>query len=214
MHSNTILHIEDRAYWHVLVSQSLQLLPGGCEVRATITGREGIASCRQLEPDLVILDLVLPDMDGFELANELASLCSPPRLLILTVRLDHAALHRVSTSPVDGMIWKNSRNPLREIRQATAAVLNDETYFSSDVRDAIVTMKRNSSAFFKILSPREVSLLPYLGRGLTDSEVADACRSSVVAIHSCRKRIMAKLDIHCRQELMAWCSKEGFCSIN
>lgn len=209
----TVVQIEDHTYWHVLARLSLEALPHPMEIRTAVTAEDGLALCRRWSPELVLLDLSLPDQDGLDLARHLAELPSPPRVLVVTIHLDEAALYRVGQSPIVGMVWKNCPDPLRELRAAVSAVLSDESYYAADVRAAMRTMRQAPDAFFKILSRREIDLLPLLGRGLTDAEIARLDHAVAATLHSHRKRIMAKLDLHSRSELMTWCMQRGFCDL-
>ncbi|HEX2851825.1 MAG TPA: LuxR C-terminal-related transcriptional regulator [Opitutaceae bacterium] len=78
------------------------------------------------------------------------------------------------------------------------------------IMGGVSRFRRALTAFFKLLSNREIFLLPYFARGASDSEIASSVDLSPATVHSHRQSITRKLDLHSSVELMRWCAEHGF----
>jgi DNA-binding NarL/FixJ family response regulator len=176
------------------------------------TGKSGLDLCRKMAPAMALLDLMLPDMDGFRLVDELALLPSPPRVLVLTSRADDYTLDQVQWRPIAGLVWK-AASARRELGRAVDAVAGGGTYFPPDVKETIQVFRNRTDAFFKILSKREQELMPLFGIGMADGAIAARVSISAWTIHSHRKSIMHKLGLHRESELVIRAIEMGFVHI-
>lgn len=187
----------------------LEECPEICCLGSATNGRDGIRHCREKQPAIVLLDLGLPDMGGFEVLDCLHALSCPPRVLLLTARMDEALLHRVGSSGVAGLIWKNA-DFARHLRPALAAVAAGRPYLPPEVREALHRFRRSPAAFFKVLSTRELELVSLLGQGLEDGDVAartGCCRGT---IRNHWHNIARKLGLGNRHALQRWAEARGF----
>ena len=173
------------------------------------SGLDALGVVRDMQPDLILLDLYLPDIDGFVLAPQLKAAAKGARVLLLTVRADDVALYHANSPCFSGMLWK-SVEITRELPLAIQTVLAGGRYFAADVRTSLRRLRSDPQAFFKILSPKEIALLPSLGLGWEDAEVARVCRLSVHTVRSHRQHILGKLGMHRSIELVHWCIQHGF----
>lgn len=205
----TLLHIEDDHWSAEFVRAAVSEWP---EVRHTgiaPTGAAGIELCRWLRPDLVLLDLRLPDMDGFVVAGALARLVPAPLVLVVTTRTDEYTFHRLRRTPVNGLLCKGG-DMGEQLRVALTEVLARRGYFPPDVRARESALRRDSQAIGKVLSDKDIALLPLLGRGDTDRLIAGETGLNLLTVKWRRRRIMQKLDLHSRVELMRWARAKGF----
>jgi DNA-binding NarL/FixJ family response regulator len=211
--SYPLLHIEDDFLWRELIVSVVETSPVVQSCLSASTGAEGMSLAQAHQPALVLLDLFLPDMDGFAIARELAQLPRPPRVLALSNRTDDETLYQVGQSHFAGLIWKNV-DALHLLPIALAEIVAGQKYYSPDVRDAFRRLRSDPKAFFKILSMREVELLPYFGLGWSDGEIADHLGASAFTIKSHRQHILAKLDLHRTAQLIHWTIVHGFVPAN
>lgn len=204
----SLLQIEDDPLWRGLVSSIASSLPNLNRFLSVNTGADEFASARSFRPDVVILDLRLPDMGGLEISRQLDQLPGPPRTLLLSARTDDALLHRASQPHIAGLLWKTP-----EIRhllpEALAAVVAGRKYFSPAVSTALRRMRADPSAFYKILSDRELDLIPYFGLAFNDQEIADRLCLNQSTIRSHRQRVMQKLGVHRSIDLINWSIRTG-----
>jgi DNA-binding NarL/FixJ family response regulator len=205
----SLLHVEDDVLWGRAVKQMVNGRREVSHIGTAATAAQGLALCRARQPDLAVLALELPDADGFDLALTLANLPRPPRVLLLTVKTDEVTLFRASYAYIAGMIWKTGQVRVT-LHCAIREVLAGRRYFPTDVREAMRTIRTDPTAFFKILSSRELSLLPLLCQGSSDSQIAAQTDLCPVTIRSHRQHIMAKLDLHRTADLIRWAAEKGF----
>jgi two-component system response regulator NreC len=173
----------------------------------------GLAMCRQHEPDLVLLDLNLPDRDGIAIADELLAMDPKIRILALSSECDDYTLYRVLNSGMHGYVDKN-RQSLEMLRQAIDEVIQGRVFFADVVQQVRQRLRMEPRAFPKVLSGREQQLLALLGGGLTDEEVARELRLSRYTVQLHRRNIMSKLDLHRTPDLIRYAVKKGFSKLN
>ncbi len=205
----SLLHVDGDIQWGRSVRQMVQSWKEVRHLGTATSARAGIALCRAHQPNLVLLDLTLPDADGFDLALALANLPRPPRVLLLTPRSDALTLFRAGCASISGMVWK--RGSVREtLRFAVREVLAGRRYFPDDIREAMRATRTDPAAFFKILSCRELALLPLLSHGLTDEQIGERNGSCPATVKSHRQHIMTKLGLHRTVDLIQWATEKGF----
>lgn len=205
----TLLHIED-AHWSAeFVRAMMEEWPEVRHAGIAPTGGKGIELCRELRPDLVLLDMGLPDMGGFAVAGRLAALVPAPTILVLTARTDEYTLYRMREAPIQGLLWK-SGDVGAQLRAALAEVLAGRRYFPPEVVARESALRRDAHAIGKILGKKDIALLPLLGRGDTDRQIADGTGLNLLTVKWRRRCIMRKLDLHTRVELMRWARAKGF----
>lgn len=206
----SILHIEDDPLWGEAVKRVVEALPGPVDYRWGATAAEGIRLAREQEAEIVLLDLRLPDADGFGLAEELGRRPGRTRIIVLSARKDDAALLEIMRRPhLAGLIWK-AGDMRTHLPVAIEEVRGGRRYYQPEVREALRRLRADPRAFFKLLSDREMALLPGLGRGLTDAEIAAQAGLSALTVKSHRQHIMAKLGLHRTPDLIYWAIEHGF----
>lgn len=206
----SILQIEDDPLWRDFCLAALGEVPGIACVETAADGASGLALAKRQRPDVVLLDLRLPDLDGFAVLEELAQLKpAPPKIIILSVRNDPVAISRARDERVHGFVWKTSdvKPCLRTTLEEVAA---GRRYFPEDVRRAWAALRADPAAFFKILSTRELALMPYFARGWDDAEIGRAVGLSAATVKSHRQHTMAKAGLHRTAQLIHWAIRLGF----
>lgn len=205
-----ILCIEDDSLIReLLVIQLEQITWCGFKIVEAGDGKTGLKLARELSPELVVLDLILPDMHGFDVAIHLAELHPAPRVLVVTSTASDAVLERVSYSPIHGFLLKSSGHQ-PELAFAINKLLAGETYYSPQVLQAIATARAQPNHYSKILTAREIELLPSLGYGWSCEKIAARTGHAPEMILEYQKQIIAKLGLRSREELMKWCVRKGF----
>lgn len=205
----TIVHIEDDLRWQEMVSAAIAAWPEVESLGACTHALDGIRLCMEKQPDVAVIDLGLPDLDGFAVAKELAALGCRSRILIATSREDEATLLHIKDPCISGMIWKAPR-VADELRPALATVGAGGRHFDPHVMNAWRQCRSASDAFFKILTARELSLIPLFGGGFSNREIAGMIGRTRDAVHSSRERIKKKLNLSGNSELVRWAHAKGF----
>jgi two-component system response regulator NreC len=198
---------------HTLIRDMLIVVCGQAVPGATIAGagdaRSGLALCQAQQPELVLLDLALPDRDGIDLLPDLFAACPACKVIALSGYADEFTLHRALHSRVHGFVDKNEQ-PLEVLSEAIATVMAGNRYLSSVAQRARATLRSDPGAFDKLLSEWEQDLLSLFGRGLSNEEVAKQAGLSGITIRNHRCRIMAKLGVHSTPQLISYAVEKGF----
>jgi two-component system response regulator NreC len=204
-----ILVIED----HQLVREMLVVTCGNviadAEARGAGSGHEGVAVAREFQPDLVFLDLVLPDGEGLNFIPEIMAGCPTTKVIALTSHADEVSLHRALKANVHGFIDKNEQ-PLAVLKEAVYTVMRGQPYYSSVAQRLRAAMRSNPADFSKVLSDHEQRMLALFGEGLSNEEIGRRLGLAPGTVRNHRSQIMSKLDIHGTPELMRYAIEKGF----
>lgn len=163
------------------------------------TGREALVVVPAALPDLVVLDIHLPDMDGLEVLKLLRRKRALLKALLISSYFDEYTFCRIERAAVQGFIDK-STNTVAELGLAIGAIEAGGTYFPSLFADARRAHNRDPLAFDKILTDREQTILSLVGEPLSDAEIAAQLRLSPATVEKHRFNIMRKLGLSSRAE--------------
>jgi two-component system response regulator NreC len=171
-------------------------------------GAAGILLVDETKPEMLLLDLNLPDRDGFEVAEHTLRNHPGTKVLVLSSHCDDYTVTRILTSGVHGFVDKNDQPP-ETVALAIEAVAKGCLFFTEAVTRVRKRLGEDPKAFNKVLSPRELELLCLIGVGMTDGEVAKATRLSTGTVQWHRKKILTKLKLHTTRELMRYAMERG-----
>ena len=174
---------------------------------------KGLALCRKHKPDLVLLDLNLPDRDGLSISDELLAMDPAMRVLALSSECDDYTLYRVLNSGVHGYVDKN-RQSMEMLKLAISEVLKGRVFFAEVVQQVRQKLRVQPKSFPKLLTGREQELLPLLGGGLSNEEVARELSISRYTVQLHRRNIMQKLNLHRTPDLIRYAVNRGFAKLN
>jgi len=179
------------------------------EVVAVEDGRAGTEQCRRLRPDLVLLDLDLPDGDGLDRIGEIRRIHPAVRIIVITSHSDDYAIHRSLEANVAAFVDKCSQ-PIEAVGDAISEVAAGRTFHSPVVARAKARLRNDPHAFTKLLSLREQEVLRLIGEGFHNDLVAERLAVSPKTILTHRRNIMSKLGVHSTPELIRYAFKKGF----
>ena len=206
----TILCIDDDTLVRqLLVVQLLEITQGKSAIYEASDAASGVRMAREHRPEIVLLDLGLPDKSGFLVINEIHALSPRPRILILTASAPDQVLERVQRSEVSGLLLKSDTGT-EELLTAIRTVHDGRKYFSQSVRAALASARSSPHHYTKMLSPREIELLPFFGYGWTNEQMAERSGLSAATIRTHRQNILRKLDLHSTEKLIHWAIVKGF----
>lgn len=193
-----VLIIED----HVLVREGLKMLlslnPSLLVVGDTGDGTEIRRMAKNLQPDLVLLDLDLPQCHGTEVATILKQQFPQIKVLILTGSLQPASVRSALAAGADGYVVKHGNSD--ELLRAIPAVLDGQCFISP----ALAEVVDDGATSLALLTSREQEILTLLARGKSNQDVADLLALSVHTVRTHRQNILEKLDLHNAAEMTAW----------
>ena len=170
---------------------------------------EALRLVPRARPDVLLLDLQLPDGDGLDLARSLYVTMPDLRVLALTSLHDEVTVHRLRALGLQGYVDKNTQQP-DTLRKAIETVASGRVYYTEVLQEVQQAMRADPAAFAKVLSEREQELLGLLGRGMSNEEAAAQMGLAAWTIHSHRRNIMKKLGLPNQGELMRYAIRKGF----
>ncbi|MFO0523739.1 MAG: response regulator [bacterium] len=194
----TVLIAED----HTLVREGLRMLLSldpAIEVTGdTGNGADVLALVERLRPDLLLLDLDLPNGHGVDIAREVKNGFPETRILILTGILDPTAIRRALAAGADGYVVKHENS--EELQRAIPAVISGQCYISPAVAEVVDTGAPPPAG----LTPRQLEIIAHLVRGRSSQQIAATLALSAHTVRTHRQNIMEKLDLHNTAELTVW----------
>lgn len=156
------------------------------------TGQEMLALVEQRRPDVVLLDLSMPQMNGFE-ALRLIPKVKAPRVLVISMHAEKEYVRHAIRAGASGYLLKTSERA--ELMLAIAAVSRGEVWVSSGVAGALVDDLRAENPERVVLTPRQREVLALIAQGHTTREIAKQFGVSVKTVETHRSQIMERLDI-------------------
>ena len=163
-------------------------------------GREAVALCAKLRPDLVLMDIAMPQMNGLEATRQMMENDPACRILILSMHKDAVYVRETLRAGAQGYLLKESidQDLLRGIR----AVAKGEGFLSPEISATVLDGFRKIQDPFDMLTARERQILQMLAEGKVAKEIATALDISVYTVDAHRGRILKKLDLHSSVELV------------
>ncbi|MDQ2898360.1 MAG: response regulator transcription factor [Acidobacteriota bacterium] len=197
---------------HAVVRQGFRLIlshePDMEIVGEAGNGREALALCEELKPDVVVMDVAMPELNGIEATRRLATSLPKTRVLALSMHKDGVYVREILRAGARGYLLKDSID--RDLLAAVRAVAKGEGYLSPAISDAVLNdYRRNVSNPLDLLTSREREVLQMIAEGGTNKEIAGKLNLSVYTIDAHRGRIMEKLNVHSSNELVRFAVRHG-----
>lgn len=207
-----LLIVEDQVMFREAICRVCERDLGHTVVGACSTGMDGISLTRDLKPDIMLLDLGLPDIDGLSVVTKLHRLNLHPRILVLSSYCDDYTLYRVEQSCIVGYIDKYVSSPAI-LGEAIEAVAAGRCYYSAVFQSVRERRRENPLAFTKVLTERELEILALIGLALSDEEIADRMEIAPRTVKTHREHLLHKLKIPNTPKLMRFAVDNGFTAI-
>lgn len=173
------------------------------------TAQECMDQFRLVAPDVILLDILLPDGDGIAVADQLRQTDSRVRIIALSSNLNEYTLHRAQFAGFNGFVDKNAQT-FDVVQEAISAVMDGRPYICTEVRETRARMRESADCFSKLLSNREMELLVQIGRGGTNDDIGRALGLSTKTVCNHRQNIMTKLGINSSVQLLRYAVEKGF----
>lgn len=186
-----VLILEDMAMLRRLLVKWLEGLPRYELTGAFASGEEALASILAMKPDVLIVDLQLPGIDGLEFVRAARQLRPHMRALVLSSLVDPLALTRVRESGVEGYVEKHAEPEVLE--QALAAVADGRRFYSARFNETLAREGAKTESLGKVLSRREQDVLAHVLAGRTSKEIGALIGLTQRTVDFHRKNIMTKL---------------------
>lgn len=216
MSTRTLL-VED----HALVRAGLRALLNGAEgievVGEASDGRHAVEMCESLKPELVLMDVAMPDLNGVEAARQIKASCPDSRLLMVSMHESRQYIFESLKAGANGYVLKEAA--FTELLAAIKDVLEGRTYLSPKLSETVMDdyVKRaqgaeNGGELGK-LSLREREVLQLIAEGNSSAEISKVLHISARTVDTHRHNIMEKLHIHSIAGLTRFAIRHGVCSV-
>jgi two-component system NarL family response regulator len=207
-----VIIVEDQRIVRELLSAMLAGEPDTAVVGQARTGGEAIELAERLQPDVVLLDITLPDIDGIAVMQSLRSRHPAMRVIALSIHDERSYVEGMIDAGASGYVLKSAT--VDELRHAIRAVAQGETYLSAELRRAPPTADNlPGRKVVSALGRRERQVLSLLAEGRHSAEIAAELGISVSTVDVHRRNIMRKLDLHTIAELTKFAVRKGLSSL-
>lgn len=185
-------------------------------VAETGDGREAVRLAVELKPDVAVLDVAMPLLNGIEATRQIARRAPPVRILILSMYSDESYIVQALRAGAHGYLLKDSADV--DLIRAVTAVRQGKSFFSPAVAKVMLDdyvrrlADKGITDRFDSLSEREREIFQLIAEGRSNKEIADLINLSVSTVETHRAHIMEKLDVHNTAEIVLYAVRKGVIS--
>ncbi len=207
-----VLLVEDHRMVREALREVLSKEPDLEVVGEAGDARDGLEQARSLSPDVIVLDIRLPDLNGIEVAERLRDSGSTAKIVALSAFSDKRFVTEMLRSGASGYVTKSAAGT--ELVSAIRAVAGGHGYFSPDIAATLVADVRERSTDSKEqpLARREREVLRLIAEGERSTEIATQLNIAVATVEVHRRNISRKLGLHTVAELTRYAIREGIVS--
>ena len=205
---------------HTLVRQGLRRIleeqPDWQVVADTGNGRDAVTLASDLQPDVVILDIGMPQLNGLEAARQITKKVPAARVLILSMHADEVHITKAVEAGAVGYLVKDSADT--ELVKAVTATAEGKSYFSPAAAAVLLDEYRRSLARrgitdrYELLSEREREVLQLIAEGHSTKSIASVLGISPGTVETHRSHLFEKLDLHSIAEAVLYAVRRGLIS--
>lgn len=202
---------------HTVVRKGLRLLlegqPGFDVVGDAADGRAAVALAEQLTPDVVVMDVAMPGLNGIEAARQISAKVPRAAIVFLSMHSDESYVLKALKSGARGYLLKDSAE--QDLINAVIAVSEGKAFFSPAISRMLVEdymrqmQERKVEDSYELLTTREREVLQLLAEGRSNKEVANVLNLSLYTVETHRANILQKLNLHNQAELVLYAIRKG-----
>ncbi len=205
---------------HKIVRDGLRALiekfPDMQVVAEAADGRTAVRLAKELIPDIAIMDISMPDLNGIEAARQISAEAPHVKILTLSMHSDARYVKNLFTAGASGYLLKECA--FDELVNAIRTVMGNQVYLSPRVTHVVLSEYLSKqpiaeASVFSVLTAREREVLQLMAEGKTTKEIAYSLGLSVKTVEAHRQKIMEKSNIHSIAELTKYAIREGLTSL-
>lgn len=171
-------------------------------------GREAVEKALALKPDVIVMDVAMPELNGIEATRRIQEEAPRSRILALSMHKDAVYVREILRAGARGYLLKDAIDT--DFISAVRAVARGDGYISPAVSEAVLSdYRRHVTNPIDLLSSREREVLQMIAEGLINKEIATKLGLSVYTVEAHRGRLMEKLNLHSTSELVRFAIRNG-----
>jgi two-component system, NarL family, response regulator NreC len=175
------------------------------------TGRAAIEEAERLRPDVIVMDVSMPELNGIEATRQICTKMPKAKIVALSMHRDSVYVREILRAGARGYLLKESED--EELLKAIRFVHQGRAYLSPDISDTILgDYGKQANNPVDLLTAREREVLQMIAEGKTNKEVAGALGLSVYTIESHRGSVMEKLNLHSTGDIIRFAVRNGLIS--
>ena len=210
-----ILLADDHLMMREGLRNMLDARPEYTVVAEVSDGRAAVERTRELAPDVVIMDVTMPALNGIEATRQIVTQDNAARIIALSMHCERQFVIEMLDVGASGYLLKDC--PFSELVSAIAAVTSGEIYLSPKIAGALVRNRVGGGTgghpFGRNITPREREVLQLVVEGRNAKEIANLLHISVKTVETHRRQIMEKLEIYSVAELTRYAIREGITTL-
>jgi len=207
MSSLCVLLADDHALVRAGMRALLAELPGIEVVAESGDGREALRLVRERKPDIALLDISMPELNGLEVVGRIARDHPNTRAIILSMHGDDESVRRALVAGAAGYLLKNSDR--RELELALRAVARGDTWLSPSLTKRVVATYTQGASPDAVLTPRQREVLQLVAEGHSNKEIASRLNVALKTVETHRTELMDRLGIHGVASLVRYAIQVG-----
>jgi len=181
-------------------------------VGEAVSGRDAVALARALQPDVVVMDVAMKDLNGIEATRQIRAECPSVQVVALSSYSDRRYVAAILEAGACAYVLK--ADAYDDLRRAIHAARHGKSYLSPDVAAAVIDASLKSprpaaASALELIGPREREVLQLLAEGLSSPEIARRLHVATSTVDTHRRNIMNKLGLHSVAELTKFAIREG-----
>jgi two-component system, NarL family, response regulator NreC len=197
---------------HAVVRNGFRMILNAQEdlevVGEAANGNQAVEIATELQPDVVVMDVTMPELNGIEATRRICDLAPRTRILALSMHKDGVYVREILRAGAKGYLLKDSSED--DLLIAIRCVARGEGFLSPGVADAVLNdYRKHVTNPLDLLTTREREVLQWIAEGKTNKEIATALNLSVYTVEAHRGRIMEKLNLHSTGEIVRFAVRNG-----
>ena len=177
-------------------------------------GRQAVRLAQQLSPDVVVMDIAMPELNGIEAAQQIHATCLTVQIIILSIHSATEHIFRALQAGAQGYLLKETAGV--EVAEAVRAVHAGRRYLSNKIAETVIEdyiNQRHAASPLDRLSPREREVLQLVAEGKSSAQIAETLGLSTKSVETYRARLMSKLDLDDLPSLVKFAIQHGLISL-
>lgn len=188
-----LMIVEDHAIFREGLKRVLEQMPGVALIGEFDNGASFLEAIEKVRPDIVLLDIKMPIMDGIETAEKVSKKYPSLKILVLTMFGEEEYLFSMIQKGISGFVLKTAR--INEIEDAIRRIAEGEHYFSPEVNGLLAKKVKQYSSFeIPVFTEREFEILKLTCKGLSTGEISDQIHISKRTVEGYKAKLLQKTD--------------------